>query len=237
VVTGGAAMAVLTGSMTPGLPVGGMAFVRPVDAATVEPGDVITFQRRPDAPDVVTHRVITVDGNGESLVFTTKGDAHEDPDVDPVPASAVRGKLWFAVPQVGRLAAVLHSPKGAGLLVVLVCAVIAATPGRRPTAAESERDGKGRARQEPIAGASTTPATADLVDAAEARTVVMPVVEPDPRQRHADPAPNPMTGALRPPPPPRMSPRSARRPSASPDVSLGFATRTPLVTAESAGRG
>src|SRR5215213_3108088 len=98
VVTGGAALAVLSGSMSPGLPVGGMAFVRPVDAATLEPGDVITFQRQPGAPELVTHRVLAVDDADGSPVFTTKGDANEDADLDPVPASAVRGKIWFGLP-------------------------------------------------------------------------------------------------------------------------------------------
>ncbi|MBN1096741.1 hypothetical protein JKP76_12270 [Blastococcus sp. TML/C7B] len=37
-VTGGSALAVLSGSMSPGLPVGAMAFVRTVDPATVRAG-------------------------------------------------------------------------------------------------------------------------------------------------------------------------------------------------------
>jgi signal peptidase len=245
VVTGGAALAVLSGSMTPGLPVGGMAFVRPVDAATVEPGDVITFQRRPDAPELVTHRVLAVDDTGASPVFTTKGDANEDADLDPVPASAVRGKMWFGLPHVGRLAAVLHSPKGAGLLVVLVCAVIAATPGPRPGRTAPERDGKARGGAEPAIAATDTPAAADLVDAADARTVVMPVVEATPPPHADPPSPNRVTGGLRPPSPPRPAPRLARRPGQPrhqhPSV-LGFppppprfATRAPGVTAEAAG--
>jgi signal peptidase len=132
-VTGGAALAVLSGSMTPGLPVGAMVFTKPVeDLAALEVGDVITFQRRPDAPELVTHRIIAVDDSGDAPVFTTQGDANNAPDIDPVPASAVRGQLWFGVPELGRAAAILHSPKGLGFLVVLVCAVLAVAPGPRP---------------------------------------------------------------------------------------------------------
>jgi signal peptidase len=172
VITGGSALAVLSGSMSPGLPVGAMAFVRPVDPATVEPGDVITFQRAPDAPELVTHRVLAVDDSSGVPVFTAKGDANEDADIDPVAASAVRGELWFGVAHLGRLSAILHSPKGAGLLVVLVCAVIAAAPGPRPGTAKAGPDGT-----EAEAAAAIGRAAADLVDAAEARTVVMPAVE------------------------------------------------------------
>jgi signal peptidase len=132
VVTGGSALAVLSGSMQPGMPVGAMAFIRPVDAATIEVGDVITFQRRPDALELVTHRVIAVDDASGSPVFTTQGDANDAADLDPVPAAAVRGRLWFSVAELGRLAAVLHSPKGVGVLVVLVCAAIGVSPGSRP---------------------------------------------------------------------------------------------------------
>jgi signal peptidase len=180
VVTGGSALAVLSGSMSPGLPVGAMAFVRAVDPATVEPGDVITFQRAPDAPALVTHRVLAVDDSSGVPVFTTKGDANNAADLDPVPASAVRGELWFGVAHLGQLAAILHSPKGAGLLVVLVCAVIAATPGPRPGTGRVERDGT-----EPKTAVATRPES-DLVDAADARTVVMTAVEAHPRRDAAE---------------------------------------------------
>ena len=173
-VTGGSALAVLSGSMTPGLPVGAMAFVLPVEPTSIEPGDVITFQRAPDAPELVTHRVLAVDDTSGVPVFTTKGDANEDADIDPVPASAVRGELWLGVAHLGRLSALLHSPKGAGLLVVLVCAAIAASPGpRRDSSSDvpaGQRDGA-----EPAPVASRRP-DADLVDAADARTVVMAAV-------------------------------------------------------------
>ncbi|MGY1744892.1 signal peptidase I [Blastococcus sp. SYSU D00695] len=160
-VTGGQALAVLSGSMQPDLPVGGMVFTREADPAAVEVGDVITFRHPSDPAAVVTHRVIAVDTSSGSPVFTTKGDANEDPDVDPVPASAVQGELWFSVPQIGRVTAILHSPKGVGVLVVLVCGLIAVHPGKRP--GDDEPD---------------SPAPVGEVDADNARTVVMaPVVD------------------------------------------------------------
>ncbi len=160
-VTGGQALAVLSGSMTPGLPVGGMVFTREVAPGDVGVGDVITFQHPADPATLVTHRVTAVDTASGAPVFTTKGDANEDPDAAPVQAAAVQGRLWFAVPEVGRMTALLHSPKGVGVLVVLVCAVVAAHPGARP------EDG------EPAA-----PAPREDVDADSARTVVMaPVVD------------------------------------------------------------
>jgi signal peptidase len=177
VLTGGSALAVLSGSMAPGLPVGAMAFVRPVDPATVEPGDVITFQRAPDAPELVTHRVVSVDDSSGAPVFTTKGDANEEADIDPVAATAVQGKLWFGAPHLGRLSAILHSPKGVGLLVVMVCAVIAVAPGPRPKTTDARPHGAEPDRAGTGGSAATGAAAADLVDAAEARTVVMAPID------------------------------------------------------------
>jgi signal peptidase len=135
-VTGGAALAVLSGSMTPGLPVGGMVFTQPVDPADVAVGDVLTFQRPSDPGELVTHRVVAIDASGAAPLFTTKGDANDSADLDPVPASAVQGRLWFSVGSLGRVIALLHSPKGVGVLVLLVCGVVAAAPAGRPTRAD-----------------------------------------------------------------------------------------------------
>jgi signal peptidase len=131
VATGGAALAVLSGSMTPGLPVGAMLFTRPVDPQDVVVGDVLTFARPADPAVLVTHRVVAVDASGPAPLFTTQGDANDDADLDPVPASAVQGELWFSVPTLGRVMALLHSPKGLGILVVAVCAVVAVAPSSR----------------------------------------------------------------------------------------------------------
>ncbi|WP_051684020.1 signal peptidase I [Blastococcus sp. URHD0036] len=169
-VTGGQALAVLSGSMTPGLPVGGMVFTRPVDPATVEVGDVITFAHPSNQAALVTHRVVAVDVSAGEPAFTTKGDANEDPDRLPVPASAVRGELVFDVPQVGRLVALLHSTKGVGVLVVLVCGLLAVSPGGRP------EDDAPTAAPLPD-GVDADP---DGVDADSARTVVMAPVLDEP---------------------------------------------------------
>ena len=129
-VTDGEALTVLSGSMEPDVPVGAMVFTRPVDPADVAPGDVLTFAR-PSAPaELVTHRVVAVQGAGPTLAFTTRGDANDVADLDPVPAAAVRGEPWLVVPGLGRWAAVLHSPRGLGVLVLLVVAVLAVAPER-----------------------------------------------------------------------------------------------------------
>jgi signal peptidase len=165
-ITSGSAMAVLSGSMSPKYPVGAMVFTRPVDPAEVVVGDVITFQRPANPAELVTHRVVAVDASTGAPVFTTKGDANNAADLDPVPASAVQGRLWFGVPQLGRTAAILHSPQGLGFLVLLICAVAALSPGKRSAA------------DEPVDGSSTPPAASRglLDDADEEPTAAFPAV-------------------------------------------------------------
>jgi len=102
--TGSKAYTVLTGSMTPGLPPGSLVMVRPVKAADIGVGSVITYQVESKRPEVVTHRVVTmgVRENG-SPVFRTKGDANPDPDPKWVRPVQVRGEVWYTVPYIGRL--------------------------------------------------------------------------------------------------------------------------------------
>ena len=132
---GGQALTVLTGSMTPGLPVGSVAVSRPVDPWTVAPGDVITFQVAPGDPTLVTHRVTEVVTDTGQLSFRTKGDANRGEDVDLVPAGAVVGELWYHVPWVGYLTVKAGDPAvllGAAVVALLGYAAYQLVTARRP---------------------------------------------------------------------------------------------------------
>ena len=117
--------AVLSGSMEPTLPLGALAVVRPVDPATIRTGDVITYQLRSGEPVVATHRVV---GLGSTVAgeptFETRGDASAATDAEPVRAVQVQGRLWYAVPYLGRVGALLTGTQrdalSAGLVVVLL---------------------------------------------------------------------------------------------------------------------
>lgn len=117
----GSALTVLTGSMTPGIPVGSTVVVRPVDPGTLRVGDVATYQKTPSQPEYITHRIVAIDTTTDPLTFTFKGDANRGPDLDPVPATAIRGKVWFHVPYLGTFRDTLHTKggmAGAGILVL-----------------------------------------------------------------------------------------------------------------------
>ncbi|KQS00698.1 hypothetical protein ASG12_07490 [Williamsia sp. Leaf354] len=93
---------VLTSSMTPKYPPGTLIVVRPVVAADLDIGDVVTYQIRSGEPDVITHRIVgvTFDQQG-NRIFTTQGDAVGKPDARPVQRAQIRGELWYSIPYLG----------------------------------------------------------------------------------------------------------------------------------------
>lgn len=131
-VAGATPYTVLTGSMTPGLPPGTLLVVKPAGPGEIGTGDVITYQLRSGEETVVTHRVvaIAVSDTGETL-YRAQGDANASPDQGWVRAVQVRGKLWYAVPHLGRASAFLSAQqrdlgsRGVGALLAGYAAVVA----------------------------------------------------------------------------------------------------------------
>jgi signal peptidase len=82
---------VLSGSMTPAMPVGSLAVVRSTDPEEVLIGDAITFSSQAYAEVLITHRVVEIvaDKSG-SPRFRTKGDANEEDDSYLVPGKGVK---------------------------------------------------------------------------------------------------------------------------------------------------
>ncbi|MEQ4498545.1 signal peptidase I [Nocardioides kribbensis] len=142
-VVGATPYTVLTGSMAPTYPPGTLVVVRPVDADDVGPGTPVTFQLESGRPEVVTHRVVDVayDLTGRRLL-TTQGDANPVPDAEPVEAAQLRGEVWYAVPHLGRVNALLTGHQrqvavwvvGGGLLAYAGAMFVGAARerGRRP---------------------------------------------------------------------------------------------------------
>jgi signal peptidase I len=120
--THGVALSVLTGSMTPEIPVGSVVIDRPVDPGTLEVGDVATYQRAPGVDEYITHRIVAIHAETTPVTFTFKGDANRGADIDPIPATAIRGQVWFHVPYLGTIRDGLqsHGTRGLTLAAVLV---------------------------------------------------------------------------------------------------------------------
>lgn len=138
---------VLTGSMRPEYPPGTLVVVKPVAAADIKVGDVITYQLRSGRRSVVTHRVVaagaSTDGTGE-LSFRTQGDANAVQDEAAVQPVQVRGRLWYSVPYLGRVNQLLTS----GQRQIAVAVVAGSLLGYAALMiASSVRDGVVRSRR------------------------------------------------------------------------------------------
>lgn len=136
---------VLTSSMAPSLPAGTLVIVRPVGTSRLGIGDVVTYQLRSGEPEVVTHRIVALEvGVGGETLYRTQGDANPAADPEPVHALQIRGRVWYAVPYVGRISLGLDRQAAARLLalgLLLVAArefVLAVRVSRRPDAVREE---------------------------------------------------------------------------------------------------
>ncbi len=107
---------VVSGSMEPALPVGSVIYVRGIPALEAEPGDVVAFTR---GNSVVTHRV--VENRKIEGILITKGDANLINDPEPVPYTALIGRVEHHIPVVGRFLMVYTS--GIGKIYALAVAL------------------------------------------------------------------------------------------------------------------
>ncbi|MCL2424215.1 MAG: signal peptidase I [Micrococcales bacterium] len=115
---------VTSDSMTPALPVGTLVVVR--RDRPVGLGDIITYQRSSGTALVVTHRVVGVGLSTDGRpAYTTRGDANTATDPGYVRPEQVRGVLWYQVPHLGRLAALVTTSQRQGAVTVLAGLLIA----------------------------------------------------------------------------------------------------------------
>jgi signal peptidase len=112
---------VLTSSMQDTLPRGSLLVDKHVDPQSLVVGDDITYVIEGGA--TITHRIIEINENADGYgnrSFTTKGTMNNDPDVKPVYAPNVAGKVIFHVPYVGTAVQMMR----ANIAVTVVMAVL-----------------------------------------------------------------------------------------------------------------
>lgn len=113
---------VKSGSMEPAIRTGGIVIDRAVSLYQV--GDIITFGADTKTQIPTTHRIVAIEGEGASTVFTTKGDANDTNDPVGTRLADVRGKVILTLPYVGYLLDFARKPLGFMLLVGVPAAFI-----------------------------------------------------------------------------------------------------------------
>lgn len=99
-------IAVLTGSMTPGIAVGDVVIVKKCSPKQISVGDIIEYQL--DGFSII-HRVIEIKEVNNELCFVTKGDNNKAPDSELVKESQVIGKSLCSIKYLGYPAVWIYS--------------------------------------------------------------------------------------------------------------------------------
>ena len=79
--------------------------------------DIITFRRM--GQDLITHRIVSVSGEGENEKYKTKGDNNENPDIILVEKEYVEGEVLFPIPFFGYLIMWAKQPIGIIILIII----------------------------------------------------------------------------------------------------------------------
>lgn len=93
------AYVVKSSSMEPAIRAGSVIYVSQYkEQEQILPGDIVSFQA---GEVMVTHRIVSV--NEKESLATTKGDANQVCDPEPVPVEKIQGKVRFHIPGIGYL--------------------------------------------------------------------------------------------------------------------------------------
>ena len=109
---------VVSGSMTPAIPVNSLIYVKNCEPATLQEGDVILFYDSMDGTPV-THRVVENDADKQEII--TKGDANNGIDMRPAMYINVEGRVVSHIPVVGAITGALGTIMGkiAAAMIIL----------------------------------------------------------------------------------------------------------------------
>jgi signal peptidase len=112
--------------MEPAVKVGSLVFTTAPGGYGV--GDIVTFQ--PDSSHhTTTHRIVDSKleasaDNDVEFVYTTKGDANEDPDINTIRETAVLGKVRLTIPYLGYPLLWAKTQKGYIFLIIVPSTVV-----------------------------------------------------------------------------------------------------------------
>lgn len=119
---------VLSGSMRPGLPVGGVAIAQRVPVSSLAVRDVIIFRRPDDPSEQMVHRIVRLTHAPSGQIrINTQGDANQarDPWTMTIAQSHVYRVRW-SVPLIGYAAVAYRNDQGLILMGVgTLCLLVA----------------------------------------------------------------------------------------------------------------
>lgn len=110
---------VISGSMAPEIPTGSIVIVANVNRNKIQKNDIINFNSPTGNGINVTHRVVEIITQANSVSYKTKGDANDSTDIDIINSEKVLGKVVLIIPFLGKLYKIIKEPLGfIGIIIV-----------------------------------------------------------------------------------------------------------------------
>lgn len=89
---------ITTNSMEPSIKHGDAILTKKIKENELIEGDIITFKRK---NELITHRILRVDKEDDSVLYVTKGDNNNVEDKEKVSYDAIEGKKIATFPKLG----------------------------------------------------------------------------------------------------------------------------------------
>jgi len=115
-------MTVLSGSMQPAVKLGSLVIVKPTNDYEIQ--DIITFYKRGNKTETITHRIVDIEVVQGKPYYITKGDANENPDAREITEAEIVGKTILSIPLLGYVVDFIKRPIGFILLVIIPACLI-----------------------------------------------------------------------------------------------------------------
>lgn len=114
---------VMSGSMGDVFSVGDVILIKETKQEEIKKGDIVTFKKE----NIITHRIVEMNKNNDTMYYTTKGDNNNVNDAEKVKYEEIEGKYITKFVFIGYLLNFLNTTEGFIILVSLPIIVIAFT--------------------------------------------------------------------------------------------------------------
>lgn len=116
-------MIVISGSMEPEIMTGDLLIDRPIPTDTVEAGDILSLKSELTGK-LVTHRVVSVERQGNGWEIRMHGDANAEPDLEPYTVGDEVLMPWVQVPGAGTVVSKVMEPSVALPILLALVALL-----------------------------------------------------------------------------------------------------------------
>ena len=114
---------VRSNSMSPNICTDDAIIIKDIDPSEIEVGNVVIFRDPDRSGNLIVHRVVGLENEGEKTYLTTRGDANPVEDPFRVKTQAVIGSVALKIPKFGAFLDFVQSPRGFTCLVIIPVAI------------------------------------------------------------------------------------------------------------------